>query len=38
MKVLESFFEDIIERFAKYENIDTAKVINDVVNGFTFRG
>lgn len=38
MKFLESFFEDIIERFDKYDNIDTAKVINDVINSFTFRG
>lgn len=38
MKALENFFADIIERFARYDNVDTAKVITDVVNGLTFRG
>lgn len=27
----------IIERYAKYDNLDTAMVINDVVNSLTFR-
>lgn len=38
MKNLQNFFEDIIETFAKYDNVDTALVINDVINGMTFRG
>lgn len=38
MKALQNFFEEIIERFDKYDNVDTAKVITDVVNGLTFRG
>lgn len=38
MKALQNFFEEIIERFDKYDNVDTAMVINDVVNGLTFRG
>lgn len=38
MKALQNYFEDIIERFAKYDNVDTSKVITDVVNGLTFRG
>lgn len=34
---MKKFFEMIIERYAKYDNLDTAMVINDVVNSLTFR-
>lgn len=37
MKFLEQYFADIIERFSRYDNIDTAKVINDVIKSMTFR-
>ena len=37
MKALENYFADIIERFARYDNIDTAKVINDVIRTMTFH-
>ena len=34
---MKKFFEMIIERYSKYDNLDTAIVINDVVNSMTFR-
>lgn len=37
MKALENYFADIIERFARYDNVDTAKVINDVIRTMTFH-
>ena len=38
MAMLTKYFEAIIERYSRYENLDTAKVITDVINGLTFRG
>ena len=37
MKALQAYFEAIIERFAKYDNLDTSLVINDVIRGMTFH-
>ena len=37
MKMLTKFFEDIIERYSKYDNLDVAIVMNDVINSMTFR-
>ena len=37
MKMLTKYFESIIERYSKYDNLDTAIVINDVINCMTFR-
>lgn len=30
-------FKDLINQFSKYENLDVAKVINDVINSMTGR-
>ena len=37
MKFLEKYFADIIERFSRYDNVDTAKVINDVIRTMTYH-
>ena len=38
METMKNFFENIIETYSKYDNLDTSIVINDVIRGMTFRG